>query len=123
MIVEAANGPTTAGGDAILAERGIYVVPDILANAGGVVVSYFEWVQDLQSFFWEETEVNQRLQRIMTNAFDEVSDSRRGAQRPPARGRLRRRPPARRRRHPAARHLPVSNQISETQLTDRLLKN
>jgi glutamate dehydrogenase (NAD(P)+) len=73
MVVEAANGPTTAGGDAILAERGIYVVPDILANAGGVAVSYFEWVQDLQSFFWEETEVNQRLQRIMSNAFAQVS--------------------------------------------------
>jgi len=73
MVVEAANGPTTAGGDAILNERGIYVVPDILANAGGVVVSYFEWVQDLQSYFWEETEVNQRLQRIMTNAFAQVA--------------------------------------------------
>ena len=59
--IEAANGPTTADGDTILAERGIYVVPDILANAGGVIVSYFEWVQDLQSFFWEESEVNQRL--------------------------------------------------------------
>ena len=72
MVVEAANGPVTSGGDDILDERGIYLVPDILANAGGVVVSYFEWVQDLQSFFWEETEVNQRLQRIMTNAFHEV---------------------------------------------------
>ena len=73
MIIEAANGPTTTGGDAILAERDIYVVPDILANAGGVIVSYFEWVQDLQSFFWEESEVNNRLQRIITNAFQEVS--------------------------------------------------
>jgi len=73
MIVEAANGPVTAGADAILAERDIYLVPDILANAGGVVVSYFEWVQDMQSFFWDETEVNQRLQRIMTKAFSEVS--------------------------------------------------
>jgi len=73
MVIEAANGPTTSGGDAILAERDIYVVPDILANAGGVIVSYFEWVQDLQSFFWEESEVNQRLQRIITNAFHEVS--------------------------------------------------
>jgi len=73
MIVEAANGPTTAGGDVILADRGIYVVPDILANAGGVAVSYFEWVQDLQSYFWEETEVNQRLQRIMVNAFARVA--------------------------------------------------
>jgi glutamate dehydrogenase (NAD(P)+) len=73
MIVEGANGPTTPGGDAILAERGVYVVPDILANAGGVIVSYFEWVQDLQSFFWEESEVNQRLQRIITNAYNEVA--------------------------------------------------
>lgn len=73
IVIEAANGPTTSGGDAILAERDVYVVPDILANAGGVIVSYFEWVQDLQSFFWEESEVNQRLQRIITNAFHEVS--------------------------------------------------
>jgi glutamate dehydrogenase (NAD(P)+) len=73
MIIEAANGPVTAGADAILAGRGVYVVPDILANAGGVVVSYFEWVQDIQSFFWEETEVNTRLHRIMTNAFNEVA--------------------------------------------------
>jgi glutamate dehydrogenase (NAD(P)+) len=73
MLIEAANGPTTAGGDSVLAERGIYVVPDILANAGGVVVSYFEWVQDLQSFFWEEKEVNQRLERIMVNAFHHVA--------------------------------------------------
>jgi glutamate dehydrogenase (NAD(P)+) len=73
MVVEAANGPTTPAGDDILDERGIYIVPDILANAGGVVVSYFEWVQDLQSFFWEEDEVNQRLHRIMTTAFREVT--------------------------------------------------
>jgi glutamate dehydrogenase (NAD(P)+) len=73
MVIEAANGPTTSGGDAVLAQRDVYVVPDILANAGGVIVSYFEWVQDLQSFFWEESEVNQRLQRIITNAFREVS--------------------------------------------------
>jgi glutamate dehydrogenase (NAD(P)+) len=74
MIVEGANGPTTPAADAILAERDVYVVPDILANAGGVIASYFEWVQDLQSFFWEESEVNQRLQRLITNAFNEVSD-------------------------------------------------
>jgi glutamate dehydrogenase (NAD(P)+) len=73
MIVEAANGPTTPRADEVLSSRGIYVVPDIVANAGGVVVSYFEWVQDLQSFFWEETEVNTRLQRIMVNAFNEVA--------------------------------------------------
>jgi len=73
IVIEAANGPTTDHADDILAERGVYVVPDILANAGGVVVSYFEWVQDLQSFFWEEGEVNQRLQRIMVNAFSAVA--------------------------------------------------
>jgi len=74
MIVEGANGPTTREADQILSDRGIIVVPDILANAGGVVVSYFEWVQSLQSFFWEEPEVNQKLERIMTRSFDEVWD-------------------------------------------------
>ena len=73
IVIEAANGPTTAGGDAILAARDVYVVPDILANAGGVVVSYFEWVQDLQSYFWTETEVTDRLHRIMAKAFGEVT--------------------------------------------------
>ncbi|HEY7467148.1 MAG TPA: Glu/Leu/Phe/Val dehydrogenase [Dehalococcoidia bacterium] len=73
LIVEGANGPTTPAADAILAQRDVYVVPDILANAGGVIASYFEWVQDLQSFFWEESEVNQRLQRIITNAYNEVA--------------------------------------------------
>jgi glutamate dehydrogenase (NAD(P)+) len=73
MVIEAANGPTTVSADAILDERGIYVVPDIIANAGGVIVSYFEWVQDLQSFFWEESEVDQRLQRLMVQAFREVA--------------------------------------------------
>src|SRR5206468_3030774 len=74
MIIEGANGPTTPEADRILHDKGIPVVPDILANAGGVVVSYFEWVQDLQSFFWEEDEVNLRLRRIMTRAFAEVSE-------------------------------------------------
>ena len=73
IVIEAANGPTTAAGDAVLAERGVYLVPDILANAGGVVVSYFEWVQDLQSYFWSEDEVTDRLHRIMTKAFREVT--------------------------------------------------
>jgi glutamate dehydrogenase (NAD(P)+) len=73
MVIEAANGPTTADGDRILAERGVYLVPDILANAGGVIVSYFEWVQDLQSFFWEESEVNERLRRLIVRSFDEVT--------------------------------------------------
>ncbi|HHY47721.1 MAG TPA: Glu/Leu/Phe/Val dehydrogenase [Firmicutes bacterium] len=72
MIVEGANGPTTSEADSILRDKGIVVVPDILANAGGVVVSYFEWVQNLQSYFWDLGEVNQNLARIMTKAFDEV---------------------------------------------------
>ena len=74
FVVEGANGPTTPEADTILAERGVVVVPDILANAGGVTVSYFEWVQDLQSFFWTEEEINQRLERLMVRAFHEVKD-------------------------------------------------
>lgn len=70
MIVEAANGPTTAEADEILRDRGIFLVPDILANAGGVVVSYFEWVQDLQAFSWDKDEVFRQLERIMARAFD-----------------------------------------------------
>ena len=72
FIVEGANGPTTPEADAILADKGIFVVPDILANAGGVIVSYFEWVQDLQFYFWEEGEVNDRLHRVITRAFRDV---------------------------------------------------
>jgi len=72
MIVEGANGPTTPEADKILCDNGKFIVPDILANAGGVIVSYFEWVQGLQSFFWSEDEVNHQLQIIMDNAFHEV---------------------------------------------------
>jgi len=72
LIVEGANGPTTPEADVVFREREIFVVPDILANAGGVTVSYFEWVQDLQSFFWSEHEVNQKLGAIMQRAFKEV---------------------------------------------------
>jgi len=72
VIVEAANGPTTPEGDEIFEERGIPVVPDILANAGGVTVSYFEWVQDLQAYYWQEDEVNDRLRMIMEKAYVDV---------------------------------------------------
>ncbi len=74
IITEGANGPTTAKADAILAEKGVHVVPDILANAGGVTVSYFEWVQDRGGYFWDEEMVNQRLERIMVESFAAVAD-------------------------------------------------
>ena len=72
IICEGANGPTTAEADAILAEKKVFVIPDILANAGGVTVSYFEWVQDRQGFFWNEQLVNGRLDEIMVNSFNDV---------------------------------------------------
>ncbi|MGH7631643.1 MAG: Glu/Leu/Phe/Val family dehydrogenase [Gemmatimonadales bacterium] len=73
IICEGANGPTTAGADRILEEHGVFVIPDILANAGGVTVSYFEWVQDRGGYFWDEETVNHRLERIMVQSFDEVA--------------------------------------------------
>ena len=72
MVVEGANGPTTQLGDQVLGERGIVVVPDVIANAGGVIVSYFEWVQDFSSFFWSEAEINQRLESIQLGAFRDI---------------------------------------------------
>jgi len=72
IIVEGANGPVTRGGDKKLAERGIFIVPDILANSGGVIVSYFEWVQSIYSFFWGIDEVNENLKKIILKSFAEV---------------------------------------------------
>jgi glutamate dehydrogenase (NAD(P)+) len=72
IICEGANGPTTAGADAVLDEKGVFVIPDILANAGGVTVSYFEWVQDRGGYFWSEETVNSRLQEIMIRSFHDV---------------------------------------------------
>jgi len=74
MMVEGANSPTTPKADEILNDKGVFIVPDVLANAGGVVVSYFEWVQNLQHFRWDEDEVNKRLGEIMRRAFHEVAD-------------------------------------------------
>ncbi|MBN9698501.1 MAG: Glu/Leu/Phe/Val dehydrogenase, partial [Zoogloea sp.] len=75
ILAEGANGPTTPEADLILQERGITVIPDVLANAGGVTVSYFEWVQDISAFFWTEDEINARLDRIMREAFAAVWDA------------------------------------------------
>jgi glutamate dehydrogenase (NAD(P)+) len=76
VLAEGANGPTTPEADAILNERQgeIFVIPDILCNSGGVIVSYFEWIQDLQQFFWGEKEVNNRLRHVMKRAFTAVID-------------------------------------------------
>ncbi|HEX2293830.1 MAG TPA: Glu/Leu/Phe/Val dehydrogenase [Actinomycetota bacterium] len=72
IVCEAANGPVTFEGDKVLNDRGVFVIPDILANSGGVTVSYFEWVQDIQAYFWSEEDVNDRLRQIMEKSFDEV---------------------------------------------------
>jgi glutamate dehydrogenase (NAD(P)+) len=73
-LIEGANGPTVPAADDVLVDKGITVVPDVIANAGGVTVSYFEWVQDFSSFFWDEDEVNRRLERILVGAFGRVWD-------------------------------------------------
>lgn len=75
LVLEGANGPTVPEADDVLAERGVLVVPDVICNAGGVTVSYFEWVQDFSSFFWTEDEINQRLDRIMIGALGQIWDT------------------------------------------------
>jgi len=75
IVAEAANGPTTPHADEVLSRKGIMVLPDILANAGGVTVSYFEWAQDLQGVFWDEADVNLRLERVMKRAFNDVYET------------------------------------------------
>jgi glutamate dehydrogenase (NAD(P)+) len=75
LVLEGANGPTLPEGDDVLADRGILVVPDVICNAGGVTVSYFEWVQDFSSFFWTEDEINVRLDKIMVDALRKIWDT------------------------------------------------
>jgi glutamate dehydrogenase (NAD(P)+) len=72
IVAEGANGPTTAVADEILAEKRVFIIPDILANAGGVTASYFEWVQDRQGYFWKEDEVNDRMEAILADSFEDV---------------------------------------------------
>jgi glutamate dehydrogenase (NAD(P)+) len=74
IVAEAANGPTTPGADRVLREHGVFVIPDILCNAGGVTVSYFEWAQDIQGYFWDEVQVNKELEKFMKRAFHEVHE-------------------------------------------------
>src|SRR5919106_562617 len=72
ILAEGANGPTTPDADQVLASSDVFVIPDVLCNAGGVTVSYFEWVQDLQQYFWSEKQVNEKLQELMLRAFNQV---------------------------------------------------
>ena len=74
LVIEGANSPTTPAADQILADNGVHVIPDVMANAGGVIVSYFEWVQNLQHFRWDEDDVNERLRKIMRCAYGDVKE-------------------------------------------------
>ena len=112
VIAEAANGPTTPMADESLFRRGRTVIPDILANAGGVTVSYFEWVQDFSSYFWEEDEVDRRLERAMVKAYRHVAGDRGAKQDEPSRRRLHRGGGTRGGSDAAARHLPVGRETS-----------
>ena len=104
----------TPGADAILEDKGVLILPDVLANAGGVVVSYFEWVQGLQEYFWKEAEVNAKLNDIVSRAFEETWETAQSAAGADARRRVRPRGAARRRGDDHAWHLPVSRATSSS---------
>ena len=114
IICEGANGPVTPAADAILEDKGVLILPDVLANAGGVVVSYFEWVQGLQEYFWKEVEVNAKLNDIVSRAFDETWETAQTQEAPDARRGLRARGAARRRSDRDAGHLPVTEVVLYT---------
>ena len=103
VLVEGANSPTTPAADEILKEHDTYVIPDVMANAGGVIVSYFEWVQNLQHFRWDEREVNDKLGNMMRKSYREVSSRAKEERHRPPRGRLPGRDRARRRSGPHPR--------------------
>ena len=111
LVAEGANGPTSVDGDRILAERGIPVLPDVLTNAGGVTVSYFEWVQDLGRLFWDRDEIRRRLAEKLADAFDRVWDVAHERGHRAARRGAGRRDPRGLRRARGARHLPVSSSL------------